>query len=89
MSSSVLAVGAWLKNAACLLLDGQPHWSPVHGDLSDPQACVALERSLQALLQQAPERALELFRLVSCFPHEQVVVVVEPLRFCGQSRIRS
>ncbi len=53
MSSSVLAVGAWLKNAACLLLDGQPHWSPVHGDLSDPQACVALERSLQALLQQA------------------------------------
>ena len=24
MSATVLAVGAWLKNAACLLLDGQP-----------------------------------------------------------------
>ena len=53
MSTSVLAVGAWLKNAACLLLDGQAHWSPVHGDLSDPQACAALDNSLQALLLQA------------------------------------
>lgn len=53
MSTSVLAVGAWLKNAACLVLDGRAHWSPLHGDLSDPAACGALERSVQALLQQA------------------------------------
>jgi hydrogenase maturation protein HypF len=53
MSVTVLAVGVWLKNAACLLLDGQPYWSPVHGDLSDPHACAALDRSLQSLMQQA------------------------------------
>ncbi|MCB4363068.1 carbamoyltransferase HypF [Hydrogenophaga taeniospiralis] len=53
MSTTVLAVGAWLKNAACLVLDGRVHWSPVHGDLSDPAACEALERSVQALLAQA------------------------------------
>lgn len=50
---AVLACGAWLKNAACLLEDGQPHWSPLHGDLGDPAACVALERSLDALLAQS------------------------------------
>ena len=55
MSTTVLAVGAWLKNAACLVLHGQAHWSPVHGDLSDPAACEALERSVQAMLQQATE----------------------------------
>lgn len=53
MSPSVLAVGAWLKNAACLLQAGQAHWSPVHGDLSDPAACTALEGSVRRLLQQA------------------------------------
>lgn len=53
MSTSVLAVGAWLKNAACLVLDGRAHWSPVHGDLGDPAACAALEASVQALLAQA------------------------------------
>ncbi|WP_310567170.1 carbamoyltransferase HypF [Hydrogenophaga sp.] len=53
MSTTVLAVGVWLKNAACLVRDGRAHWSPVHGDLSDPAACGALERSLQALLAQA------------------------------------
>lgn len=53
MSVTVLAVGAWLKNAACLVLDGRAHWSPVHGDLSDPAACEALERSVQSLLAQA------------------------------------
>jgi hydrogenase maturation protein HypF len=53
MSTTVLAVGAWLKNAACLVLDGQAHWSPVHGDLSDPAACEALEQSVQALVRQA------------------------------------
>ena len=50
---AVLACGAWLKNAACLLEDGQPHWSPLHGDLGDPAACVALERSLDVLLAQS------------------------------------
>lgn len=55
MNTSVLAVGAWLKNAACLVLDGRAHWSPVHGDLSDPAACAALERSVQALVQQAAD----------------------------------
>lgn len=55
MSSSVLAVGAWLKNAACLVLDGRAHWSPLHGDLSDPAACAALEASVRALLQQAQD----------------------------------
>ncbi|MEZ5646048.1 MAG: carbamoyltransferase HypF [Burkholderiaceae bacterium] len=52
---AVLAVGAWLKNAACLLLDGRAHWSPVHGDLSDPAACAALEASVQALLDRAAQ----------------------------------
>jgi len=53
MSATVLAVGAWLKNAACLVLNGRAHWSAVHGDLSDPAACAALEASVQRLLQQA------------------------------------
>lgn len=48
---TVLACGAWLKNAACLLTeDGQPVWSPPHGDLSDPAACAALEASAHRLL---------------------------------------
>lgn len=55
MSTTVLAVGAWLKNAACLVLDGRAHWSPVHGDLSDPAACSALELSVQALVRQAAD----------------------------------
>ncbi|TXT34635.1 MAG: hypF1 [Comamonadaceae bacterium] len=52
----ILACGAFLKNAACLLdtqAPGTPLWSAVHGDLSDPAACVALEQSVQALLAQA------------------------------------
>lgn len=55
MSTSVLAVGAWLKNAACLVLHGRAHWSPVHGDLSDPLACAKLEHSVLALMQQAAD----------------------------------
>ncbi|TSE31026.1 Hydrogenase maturation protein hypF1 [Tepidimonas thermarum] len=55
MSATVLAVGAWLKNAACLVLGGRAHWSPVHGDLSDPAACAALELSVQALVRQAAD----------------------------------
>ncbi|MBL8475963.1 MAG: carbamoyltransferase HypF [Methyloversatilis sp.] len=50
---TVLAAGAWLKNAACLFEDGRAVWSPMHGDLGDPQACVALDRSLDTLLAQA------------------------------------
>lgn len=53
---TVLAAGAWLKNAACLLEDGTPHWSPLHGDLGDPAACVALEQSMDVLRAQAKGR---------------------------------
>jgi len=49
---TVLACGAWLKNAACLMVDGAPVWSAVHGDLSDPAACAALETSVQRLLAE-------------------------------------
>lgn len=52
----ILACGAFLKNAACLLDTTTPdvvRWSANHGDLSDPQACVALEASVQQLLAQA------------------------------------
>ncbi len=64
-SSAVLACGAWLKNAACLLdAHGRAHWSAVHGDLDDPAACAALQASAHALLRQhaaqggAPVRAV-------------------------------
>ncbi|MBD3893921.1 carbamoyltransferase HypF [Hydrogenophaga sp.] len=50
---TVLACGAWLKNTACLLLRGEPVWSALHGDLSDPAACAALQSSVQQLLQHA------------------------------------
>ncbi len=50
---TVLASGAWLKNAACLLDGGEARWSPVHGDLGDPQACRELEASLRQLAQGA------------------------------------
>ncbi|MBX3609054.1 MAG: carbamoyltransferase HypF [Hydrogenophaga sp.] len=52
-SVAVLACGAWLKNAACLWLNGRAHWSPVHGDLGEPGACEALDASLRALIAQA------------------------------------
>ena len=55
----ILACGAFLKNAACLL-DTQaplkPLWSAQHGDLSDPFACEALEQSTRTLLAQAGGR---------------------------------
>lgn len=50
---TVLAAGAWLKNAACLFEDGRTVWSPMHGDLGDPAACVALEQSLDHLRAQS------------------------------------
>lgn len=46
---TVLASGAWLKNAACLLDGGEARWSAVHGDLGDPQACRDLDASLREL----------------------------------------
>ncbi|MCT9825470.1 Kae1-like domain-containing protein [Pseudomonas veronii] len=46
----VLACGAWLKNTACLLQGDQVLWSPLHGDLGDPQSCLDLAASLDALL---------------------------------------
>jgi hydrogenase maturation protein HypF len=53
----VLACGAFLKNAACLLdtaaAPAAELWSANHGDLSDPQACLALDASVQQLLAQA------------------------------------
>lgn len=52
----VLACGAFLKNRA-LLLDGQAAWwSPLHGDLATPEACLALDASLAALADRAPGR---------------------------------
>lgn len=51
--SNVLAFGAWLKNAACLLADGRALWSAVHGDLGDPEACRALEVSVRRLAAES------------------------------------
>lgn len=48
-SRPVLAVGAWLKNTACLLDAQGAHGSALHGDLRDAQACCALEASARAL----------------------------------------
>jgi hydrogenase maturation protein HypF len=55
-ATRVLAVGAWLKNTACLVeqpMPGDPvrvAWSDLHGDLGTPDARLALERSIEALL---------------------------------------
>ncbi|MEY4752576.1 MAG: hypothetical protein RJA44_251, partial [Pseudomonadota bacterium] len=50
----VLACGAYLKNRACLLDGTRLWWSPLHGDLASPEACIALEASVEALLAQLP-----------------------------------
>lgn len=50
---TVLAAGAWLKNAACLLEAGVPAWSALHGDLGEPGACRALDASVQELLRRS------------------------------------
>ncbi len=50
----VLALGAWLKNVACRLSAGEPRLSALHGDLGDPQACIALEESVATLLNDTP-----------------------------------
>ena len=54
---TILALGAWLKNAACLWhAQGAVAWSPLHGDLGTPEACQALEASAELLLAQAGGR---------------------------------
>lgn len=50
---TVLACGAWLKNAACLLQGDGVRWTPLHGDLGDPANCIALEHSVESLVAQA------------------------------------
>ena len=52
---TVLACGAWLKNAAYRLSPGACQWSAVHGDLSDPQACRALDLAARTLLRESPQ----------------------------------
>jgi hydrogenase maturation protein HypF len=49
----VLALGAFLKNQACLVRGHDLWWSPLHGDLGTPEACAALAASAQALLEVA------------------------------------
>jgi hydrogenase maturation protein HypF len=52
----ILAFGAFLKNTACLFDSSAPQavrWSAVHGDLSDPTACIALRDSVTQLMAQA------------------------------------
>ncbi|WP_442775944.1 Kae1-like domain-containing protein [Sphaerotilus montanus] len=49
----VLAVGAWLKNTAGLLDGDRYTTSALHGDLGTPDACAALEASVEALVRDA------------------------------------
>ena len=50
---SILALGAWLKNTACLMQDDHVRWSGPHGDLHSPKACAGLQASCDDLLTQA------------------------------------
>ncbi|MBK1615133.1 hydrogenase maturation protein HypF [Rubrivivax gelatinosus] len=54
--SSILATGAFLKNVAGLSVDGRFTASALHGDLGTPEACVALEASVGALLERVDGR---------------------------------
>ncbi|MBC7860052.1 MAG: carbamoyltransferase HypF, partial [Burkholderiaceae bacterium] len=54
--ATILACGAWLKNTACLLQGDTVLWSAPHGDLGEPDACIALERSVSALVARATLR---------------------------------
>lgn len=49
---NLLACGAWLKNTACQLKGDEVRWSALHGDLGDPENCIALETSVACLLDQ-------------------------------------
>ncbi len=50
-TSKVLALGAFLKNRVCYVDGAQLVWSPIHGDLSTPQARAALHESVRAGLR--------------------------------------
>lgn len=53
----VLAVGAFLKNRACLLDRAtQPEWSDVLDDLGDPDSCIAFEASIERFVARAQGR---------------------------------
>ncbi|WP_395704062.1 carbamoyltransferase HypF [Aquabacterium sp.] len=54
--ATVLAAGAFLKNRACLLHGRELLWSPLQGDLSDPEACSAMEAALDSLASEASVR---------------------------------
>jgi hydrogenase maturation protein HypF len=64
----VLALGAYLKNAACRLQGGQALFSPLHGDLGDADACRALDASAHALLADGPAVAALAHDLHPDFP---------------------
>jgi hydrogenase maturation protein HypF len=49
----VLACGAYLKNAACLIEDRRVLWSAPHGDLGETENRIALDASVSALLAAA------------------------------------
>lgn len=49
----VLAFGAYLKNAVCLLRGSEATFSAVHGDLGTPDACAALACSAAQLVEHA------------------------------------
>lgn len=55
---TVLALGAWLKNRACVLDAQGVHWSALHGDLQDAAACRALQASAHALVADAHPDAI-------------------------------
>ena len=52
-AGTVLAFGGWLKNTACLLQGDGVTWSPLHGDLGDPDNRVALAASATQLVRLA------------------------------------
>lgn len=54
----VLACGAWLKNTACLVSPSGVAWSPLFGDLSDPEACRALDAWVRAQMREHPVQAI-------------------------------
>ena len=56
LPACVLALGAHLKNKACLVVGEQVFWSDAHGDLADVQACTALQASVDRLLALAREQ---------------------------------
>lgn len=54
--ATVLAAGAFLKNRVALLHGRELWWSPLHGDLSDPAACIAMAEAFEKLTSEARGR---------------------------------